>query len=63
MVLAQQKPPVALGGRLVLLAPLLSWSSGMHMFCAGVGPSAILAGAGRPEEWPLPCAGPAPMTS
>lgn len=56
-------PAVAWGGRLVLLAPLPGWSSGMHMFCAGVGPSAILAGAGRPKKWPLPRAGPAPMTS
>lgn len=63
MVLAQQNPPVALGGRRVLLAPSLSRSSEMHMFCARVGPAAILAGAGRPEEWPLPCAGPASMTS
>lgn len=56
-------PAVALGGRLVLLAPLPGWASGVHMFCAGVGPSAILAGSGRLKKWPLPCAGPAPMTS
>lgn len=37
--------------------------SGMHMLCGGVGLSAILADAGRSKEWPLPCAGPAPMTS
>lgn len=53
--LAQQDPPAALGGG--------GWSSGMHILCGGVWLSAILAGAGRPEEWPLPGAGPALMTS
>lgn len=33
-------PAVALGGRLVLLAPLPGWASGVHMFCAETGPSA-----------------------
>lgn len=49
---------------LALQDPLLlgggSWSSGMHMLCGGVGLSAILADAGRSEEWSLPRAAPPP---
>lgn len=38
----------------------LSWVTHSR---GGVGPSATLAGSGRPKEWPLPCAGPTLMTS